>query len=268
LASKLFFTPPAPKPLSGKMTNLLAKASDRFTVGLTTSFGIEERCRLSVAVWGRGPAVYLVHGWGGRAGQWVSFIEPLVSAGFTAVAFDAPMHGESPAERTSILHFAAALSAVVDSVGPARMVVGHSAGAAAASLALRSELVANTRVLETDGVVLIGSPAAPGELFKSYMRRVGIPEQLLASLRADAEARYGFEWDILTVRPPARPTAALIVHDREDSEIPYADAERIAGIWPDSTLFTTSGLGHQRILRDQRVVHRIVELAQGIGPSA
>jgi pimeloyl-ACP methyl ester carboxylesterase len=250
------------------MTNLLARASDRFSVGLTTSFGIEEHCRLSVAVWGRGPAVYLVHGWGGRAGQWVSFIEPLVAAGFTAVAFDAPMHGESPAERTSILHFAAALSAVVDSVAPARLVVGHSAGAAACSLALRNELVANTPVLETDGVVLIGSPAAPGELFKSYMRQVGIPDQLLASLRADAEKRYGFEWDILTVRSPSRPTPALIVHDRDDLEIPYADAERIASTWPDATLLTTSGLGHQRILRDDQVVNRVVELAQSVEAAA
>ncbi|MGZ5446135.1 MAG: alpha/beta hydrolase [Thermoanaerobaculia bacterium] len=47
--------------------------------------------------WGEGPAVLLVHGWGGHAAQFQSFVEPLVRAGFRAIAFDAPSHGSSGA---------------------------------------------------------------------------------------------------------------------------------------------------------------------------
>jgi pimeloyl-ACP methyl ester carboxylesterase len=264
------------------MANLLDRASDRFTVGLTTAFGgLEENCRLRVAVWGKGPAVYLLHGWGGRGAQWVSFIEPLVSAGFTAVALDAPMHGESSAQRTSILHFAAALSAVVESVGPARLVVGHSLGAAACALALQDdplspwgtpEGVGNTRRggLDPGGVALIGAPADPAEFFGSFLRRLGIGERLHQSIRADVEHRYGFRWTDLAVRPPQRAPQipALIVHDRDDPEVVYEDAERIARTWPTSTLVATNGLGHQRILRDDRVVRGVVEFALDPGSRA
>jgi pimeloyl-ACP methyl ester carboxylesterase len=258
LASKLFLTPPPPRPLSGRMTNQLERASDRFTVALKTSFGgIHEECRLNVALWGQGPAVYLLHGWGGRGSQWVSFVDPLVEAGFTAVVLDAPMHGESPAPRTSILHFAAALSAVVDSLGPARVVVGHSLGAAACSLALQDGLGAA-------GVVLVGAPADPATFFSTFLSRLGIGENLHRSVRSYVEQCYGFSWNDLKIRPPSHTTAALVVHDRNDLEVAYDNAERIVDAWPAAELFETSGLGHQRILRDDRVARRVVDFASQI----
>jgi pimeloyl-ACP methyl ester carboxylesterase len=272
-AAKLFLTPPRPRPLSARMTSLLERSSDRFTVELTTAFGgVKEDCRLQVAVWGKGPAVYLLHGWGGRGGQWVSFIDPLVAAGFTAVVLDAPMHGESLAQRTSILHFAAALSAVVESVGPARLVVGHSLGAAACSLALQDEPVGNNprRGLDTGGVVFIGSPADPTEFFGSFLRRLGVSKRLHQAIRSDVEHRYGFRWSDLAVRPPERATEipALVVHDRDDLEVAYEDAERIVRAWPASTLLATSHLGHQRILRSDLVVERVVDFARVIESKA
>ena len=35
-------------------------------------------------VWGEGPVVYLVHGWGGRGSQLASFVEPLRARRATA----------------------------------------------------------------------------------------------------------------------------------------------------------------------------------------
>jgi pimeloyl-ACP methyl ester carboxylesterase len=256
-ASHLFLTPPAPPPLSASAKRLLERADDRFTVKLSTDFGgIAEESRLSVAVWGSGPAVYLLHGWGGRGGQYASFVEPLVSAGLMPVVFDAPLHGDSPGTRTSILHFAAALSAVAASVGPARSVVGHSAGAAACSFALRQGLSA-------DRVVLLGSPAQPADLFRSFLLHLGVGERLHDNIRADVEHRYGFLWSDLAVRPPdAKPDLpALVVHDRTDREVPFTEADRVVRAWSGATLVATNGLGHRRILRDEEVVRRVVAFA-------
>ena len=47
------------------------------------------------------------------------------------------------------------------------------------------------------------------------------------------------------------PAAALLLHDREDEEIPYAESEEIAATWPGARLVTTSGLGHRKILKDE-----------------
>ena len=41
--------------------------------------------------------------------------------------------------------------------------------------------------------------------------------------------------------------ATLVVHDREDKEVPYADGVRLAQAWDSAELLSTTGLGHQRI---------------------
>jgi pimeloyl-ACP methyl ester carboxylesterase len=59
-------------------------------------------------------------------------------------------------------------------------------------------------------------------------------------------------------------TPALIVHDRDDPDVPYAHGEEIARAWPGAELMTTSGLGHRSVLRDPEVIRRTVSfLGQG-----
>src|SRR5882762_4967010 len=74
-AAKKFLTPPPPRPLSPKARALLCSADDRFTVQLDTNLGgTHDTSPIQVSLWGRGPAVYMLHGWGGRATQWASFV--------------------------------------------------------------------------------------------------------------------------------------------------------------------------------------------------
>jgi len=67
-ALERFLTPPRPRAAPAKMPALEELSGDRFRVKMTTALGGKvESTELAVAVWGRGPAVYLVHGWGGRS---------------------------------------------------------------------------------------------------------------------------------------------------------------------------------------------------------
>src|SRR5712692_10468276 len=68
--------------------------------------------------WGKGPAVLLVHGWGGHAGRLTPFVEPLTDAGFSVVAFDAPGHGSAPGRRSSLPDMVEAIRAVAATAGP------------------------------------------------------------------------------------------------------------------------------------------------------
>jgi hypothetical protein len=43
------------------------------------------------------------------------------------------------------------------------------------------------------------------------------------------------------------------VHDRDDAEVPFSDAEEIVRSWPGARLHATAGLGHRRILSDPGV---------------
>jgi len=50
----------------------------------------------------------------------------------------------------------------------------------------------------------------------------------------------------------------LVIHDRDDPTVPWADGAAIATAWPGAELVTTTGLGHRDLLRDASVVARAV----------
>src|SRR5688572_26209329 len=95
--------------------------------------------------WGNGPLVLLVHGWEGRGSQLTPFVRPLVDAGHRVVTFDAPGHGASDGNRSSLPHFTYALRAVAATAEP-HAIIAHSLGCAATTLALRDGLNANRLV--------------------------------------------------------------------------------------------------------------------------
>lgn len=253
-----FLTPPAPRPVTPRVQELFARAADQFFVEAELPWaGHRERTRARLTLWGRGPTLYFLHGWGGRASQFASFVEPLVAAGFTVAVLDAPGHGEVSARTSSVLHFAAVLRAAVDSLGPARLLIGHSLGGAAVAYALRAGLAA-------DGAVFIGTPRAPGDAFGHFLGRAGIDARLHPRIIAEAERQLGSRFGDLLVRaPPERaPLPVLLIHDRDDTDVRYDDALATARDWPHAKLMTTSGLGHHRVLRDAGVIDAIRDLAR------
>src|SRR5262249_34237538 len=137
--------------------------------------------------WGRGPVVYLVHGWAGRGGQLSAFGPPLERAGDTVVTFDAPGHGDSSRGRTSLGHVARALPAVVEAFGPAEAVIAHSLGAAATARALDEGL-------RVGRVVFIAPPADPADWTRSFADRLGIAPAVMNAMQARSERRLGVLW--------------------------------------------------------------------------
>jgi pimeloyl-ACP methyl ester carboxylesterase len=55
------------------------------------------------------------------------------------------------------------------------------------------------------------------------------------------------------VRPPL-----LVVHDRDDRRLPWAESVALVDMWPGARLTTTAGLGHSRVLGDPAVHEAIV----------
>jgi len=208
--------------------------------------------------WGDGPAVYLVHGWAGLGGQLAAFVAPLVANGFRVITFDAPGHGASAGRRSSILHFAGALRDVVAREGAAHAVIAHSLGAAAAVRAL-------TQGLEVKRAVFIGPTGGPRDFADRFRRHLGVPAHVMASMRARSERWLGASWDDFDIPALARRqnVPLLVLHDRDDAEVPWKDGAAIAAAWPGARLITTTGLGHRRILRDEVVVIHAVAFVKG-----
>jgi pimeloyl-ACP methyl ester carboxylesterase len=219
-------------------------------------FEIEfEGRRLAAWEWGSGPAVALVHGWEGRAGQLGAFAVALAGAGFRAVAFDAPGHGDSPGASSSLPAFAAALAAVERTTGPLAAVVAHSAGAAATTFALH-------RGLGAERAVFLAPPSDFGAYARAFGALLGLTSEVEGRVRRLLEARVGVPWPELEplAIAPGLEVPLRIVHDRDDPEIPWSGGRALAAAWPGAELVTTRGLGHRRILRDPAVVAGVVEL--------
>ena len=133
---RIWFTVPARRPSTGQFP--LGGTPFELSVSGATVRGRR---------WGHGEnIVYLVHGWGSSAAQLGAFIETLLDAGFSVVAYDALSHGSSDPgpsgpRRSNALEHRDVLAAVVAAHGPAYGVVAHSLGSMVAALAMRDGIV-------------------------------------------------------------------------------------------------------------------------------
>lgn len=250
LVERWFFTPPrVGMPADGRE---LLRAGRRFTLA------VDNRA-ISGWTWGAGPSVYLVHGWGSRAGRLAALVRPFVEAGCRVIAFDAPGHGDSGRGLSSMPEFARALKAIVDHCGPAHAVIAHSLGAAATALAA-------SRGLEADRFVLLAPAATPAAFAESFAEVLGARAEIMARMRDNSERRLRFSWSALDVcaMVTGLEKPALVVHDRNDDVVPFAEGAAIAASWPNARLLATEGLNHRGVVRDPAVVADIVRFATGV----
>jgi pimeloyl-ACP methyl ester carboxylesterase len=54
------------------------------------------------------------------------------------------------------------------------------------------------------------------------------------------------------------------VHARDDREVPFADGERMAAVWPGARLLPVDAVGHRRILRDPVTIAAVTDFVAGV----
>jgi pimeloyl-ACP methyl ester carboxylesterase len=208
---------------------------------------------VAVYRWGDGPVVLFVHGWSGRGTHVAAFIRPLLQAGYRVMAVDAPGHGETPGNRTNILECARVLQAFAQQYGPVHGAITHSFGGMVLAYAMAQGLVVGR-------VTCIAAPARVEFLVERFARIMAMPDSVVANLKARLEQRFDANiWELLaTDLNAARLDApALVIHDEDDSSVPWQQGRLIADAWPGAQFVTTQGLGHTRILRDPAVIERV-----------
>ncbi len=244
-AERLFFTAPR-SPVPAAEAAALASAE----AGSVVVDGV----RLATWTWGQGPAVLLVHGWGGRGGQLHGFVPGLLAAGCSVVAFDGPGHGASEGTTSSLVEHARAVRSVATALPvPVRAVLAHSMGGPASAMAMEEGL-------HVDAAVFVAPPFAAGDWVVPFSEALGLHPKVRDGMVRRAEERLNVRFDELTMaRTAPRMTAPLLViHDAKDKEVPHAAGAAIVARWPGARLHTTEGLGHKRILGDADVIARAV----------
>lgn len=216
---------------------------------------------LAIYVWGdpqQQPYVLMTHGWSDHALGHLAWVAALRTAGYAVVAFDQQAHGRSSGNKATLPDFVCNLLAVGWRYGRAAAVIGHGLGGAAAAIAL-------SHGLEADRAILVAAQADPEEAISRFADRMGLSGAVRRRMIGMLEARTGVEMDSLqahrTVPKIGRP--ALVVHDIDDTEVPWSEGERYARYWPHARLLTTTGLGHRRIANNAHVIASSLRFLQG-----
>lgn len=248
-AGRLWFTPwvtPLPERALAKQQAWLGAASpSRFRTRHGTLSGYAA---------GDGPTVLLVHGWADTAATLGSFIGPLNEAGFRVVAFDHLSHGDSARKEPNVYASAETILDVAH-LTKAVGVVAHSLGGVGTMLALKNGL-------DVRSVVLINPSSNIEHIYERFVTLTRLPEGARIGLREELERKFGRTvWTDLCV--PALTDGidkpALIIHDRDDEQVPFKDSKMLVSAWPGAELVVTQGLGHTRAIRDTGVIGTVAE---------
>lgn len=206
------------------------------------------------------PAVLLVHGWGGHAGQMLPLAAALAARGLQTLILEMPAHGRSAGSTSNLPQFARAVEYVAARLQASGLtlhaVVAHSLGANAAAHAL-------SRGLAVQGLVMLAPPASPHAYTQLFARMFGLSEPTRGAMQRRIEAREGIlmpQFEPAAVGPRIR-VPTLVVHDRGDRINRFADGEAYVRAIPGAQLQATQGLGHMKILKDPAVLDRVADFA-------
>jgi pimeloyl-ACP methyl ester carboxylesterase len=212
--------------------------------------------------WGKGPTVLLVHGWNGRGPQMGGLARALVEAGYQAVAFDAPAHGQTPGKATHIYEFTEAIEAVAGRFGPLHGIVAHSFGGMATGFAL-------VRRLPVKRAVMIAPPSDVRAMVDGFAELLALPEAAREVMCTLFERDFGADlwWRFATTRTVGElAVPGLVVHDQDDEAVPASQGMAVARAWPGATFHRTTGLGHHRVLRHPAVLGLVRTFLDGDRP--
>lgn len=270
LALRRFSTPFPPRPLSRRAVRVLGAAE--LVPFVHAGLGLHVlRWRAEPQAPGRSPAVLLAHGWSSRAARFTRWIEPLTRAGFDVVAFDAPGHGESDGTRLTMPAYVEAIAAVAGHCGPFHALIGHSMGAGASVFAVAGGALTGLQPARTEGLVLIAPPDRANDVFDRFAAFVHLSTAQRQAMKGEVLRSSGLDhgldaWSSASLLA-AHPVRALVVHDQEDDEVPFADGAAIARA-PQVDLHAVDGLGHHRIVGDAGVIARTLSFLASLSASS
>jgi len=215
--------------------------------------------KIAVYQWGEGDKKALVvHGWSGRATQLYKIINTLLEQGYQVTAFDAPAHGKSTGNKTMMPEFIKTVEKIAEKYGPFEVAIGHSMG--------------GITLLNVQGekhpfkkLVVIGTPDSIYNIFNGFVEKLELKPIVAEKLIAVFEKITGKSiFDFHGSKQAEKINEpVLVIHDDNDKEVPVIDAMNNYKHLKNGKLLRTKGLGHSRILKDDKVVEEIMAFVSG-----
>lgn len=204
------------------------------------------------------PYVLFSHGWSSFGLRFAGWVPRLRAMGYAVVMFDQRAHGLSEGESSSLPDFVATLRVVGRHFGRPAAVIAHSMGAA-------SVVLATEPAWQPERFVLIAPMLDIERSARLFVRIMGAPKGVFPHFEDAVSDRAKARFSELDVGAciPLMDAPLLVIHDRRDRETPWEDGRRYAEAWPGARLFTTEGLGHNRLVDHPSVVQEVLTFLGG-----
>lgn len=204
--------------------------------------------------WGNGSkAVFLVHGWAGRATQFRDMIDFLIDHDYRVTAFDLPSHGLSSGSKTSIVEIGTIMMELQKTLGHFESAITHSFG----GICL---LYARSLGFTVHNHAAIAAPAIPEELLNEFCQRINATTKSKDALLRHIQNQFDrdfFEFGGVRLATENANLNMLVVHDEDDREADFEHGVALAAA-ANARLIATKGLGHKRILRDPETIESVI----------
>ena len=213
---------------------------------------------LAVTTWGTtGPAVLLMHGWGGSRAQMTGFVDPLLSAGYRVVAYDQPAHGDSDGQMTNLLEIAPTMDLILQHDGKFNAIIAHSFGTLITSYAL-----VNRNFPPPTRLVYFGAFNQLMDSLPRFQVISGLPNEIIDGFRVMLYENFGqgvLEAIVHEKLAPQIDIPALMFHDTADNVTPIEDSRAIARVWKSTQYIETEGLGHRGALQSKEIHEQVIK---------
>jgi pimeloyl-ACP methyl ester carboxylesterase len=214
---------------------------------------LHEGQRIQVYRWGKGDrSVLFLHGWQSHTYRWKRYIETFRDAGYSVYAFDAPAHGQSEGNMTTVPLYAAVLKSFIEHHGRPDAIVGHSMGTFASLYAFFKFPEITPRTFIT-----LAAPGEASEFFDHYQRQLSLSNRTRAILVEHFKKLFNAPPEFFSAPffASGLNIPGLLIHDEHDHETSVRHSQRIHQAWKGSELVTTEGLGHN--LKSPIIVERV-----------
>ena len=203
--------------------------------------------------------ILLVHGWSGRGTQLFKIADEFLKQGYSTISFDAPAHGKSPGKTTIMVDFIASILEIEKQFGPFTAAIGHSLGG-------MSVLNAIKKGLKVNHAVVIGSGDIVEDIIDDFIAKLKLKPTVGKLLSLHFEKKYKEKMNDYSAFLAAEKATVpvLVIHDNNDTEVPVSAGIHIYKYLKNGTLFLTDGLGHRKILGNQKVIEKTVQFILNI----
>ncbi|PKQ45313.1 alpha/beta fold hydrolase [Confluentibacter flavum] len=189
---------------------------------------------------GKKDTILLVHGWESNTSRWKKLIELLKTLDYNIITLDAPAHGNSGGTLFNAILYSECIHVVAKKIKPA-IIIGHSVGGIATIISQHKYSLPSVKK-----VVLLGAPSNFTGIFDRYKSMMRYNKKVSNGIDQFVFNRFGHLPSYYHIHNFSENihSQGLVIHDKEDRIIPYSDALDYQKHYKNSTLISTSGLGH------------------------